>query len=187
MAGRRLTMRVGVALAAIVAALAASPAAADGPSVSIASLQVPPATANGPWGPLALVVIDRDRARPSGGYYCPPTEDPEDICLGHEIVEGGGEIIRYLAPPTEGWLRTGRRQRFRFTGGHAVRWVDSPRSVAIIEQTEAGHRWIAWSTPLERGWACFPQTVVDHFQLVPSHPWQDHEGKQNCIRAVGIH
>lgn len=176
-------MRLGVASAAIFVAVAAAPAAADGPSAPIASLQLPPPTASGPWGPLALVVIDRERARPTGGALCPPSDDPDEVCLGYEIVEGGGEIIRYLAPPSAGWQRTGRRQRFRFTGGHAVRWVDSPRSVAIIEQTEAGHRWVAWSTEVERGWACFPQTVIDHFQLVPTQPWRGHDGQTHCIRV----
>lgn len=183
MASGWLTMRWITALFLTITALAASPASADGNSTPIARLQLPQQTATGPWGPLALAVIERDRARATGRYTCPPTDDPDEICLGYEIVEGGGEIIRYLAPPTAGWQRQGRRQRFRFTGGHATRWVDSPRSVAIIEQTEAGHRWVAWSTPVERGWACFPQTVIDHFQLVPSQPWREYGGQPHCIRV----
>jgi hypothetical protein len=173
-------MRRAAAWAALFASAAALPAAASN-TRPIVSLTVPPATANGPWGALALIVLDRDRAYPSGGYFCPASDDPNVICHGASIVEGSGQIIRYLSVPTEGWVRTGARQRFRFVGGHAVRWVDSPRSVAIIEQTEAGHRWVAWAAPIQRGWICFPQSVVDHFDIVSARPFQPRGEEPNCL------
>jgi hypothetical protein len=101
--------------------------------------------------------------------------------LGASIVEGDGQIVRYLSAPTAGWVRGGARQRFRFIGGHAVRWVDSRRSVAIVEQTASGYRWVAWSTAVERGWACFPQAVVDRFQIRPTRPFETRGEAINCI------
>lgn len=175
-------MRGAVAWAALFASVAVPPAAASN-RASIASLTVPPATANGPWGALALIVLDRDRAYPSGGSFCPASDDVDDICLGADLVEGPGEIVRYLAPTTEGWVRQGRRQRFRFIGGHAVRHVDSVRSVAIVEQTEKGYRWVVWSAPLERGRACFPQDVVERFNIVPTRPFETVGDATHCVRV----
>lgn len=172
-----------MAVAAVFAA-AAQPLAANPPE-AVASLQVPPptGTAASSWGPIALIVLDRDRALPTGGWFCPDSNDPNEICFGASIVEGPGQIVRYLSAPTEGWLRGGARQRFRLTGGHAVRWVDSLRSVAIVEQTAEGHRWVAWSTPVDRGWACFPQTVIDHFRIVPTRPFRMRNDQPNCLRV----
>lgn len=160
----------------------AQPLSASAPD-AVASLQIPSPTVNGPWGPLALIVLDRDRALPTGDWFCPESDDPEEICLGASIVEGNGQIVRYLSAPTEGWTRNGLVQRFRFIGGHAVRWVDSSRSVAIVEQTEKGYRWIVWSGTIERGFACFPQAIVDNFHIMPVRPFTQRGSENNCIRV----
>ena len=131
-----------------------------------------------------MIVLDRDRALPTGDWTCGAIElDPEEICLGADIVEGEGQIVRYLSAPTEGWLRNGARQRFRFIGGHAVRWVDSRRSVALVEQTNMGYRWVVWTATIERGHACFPQAVVDRFHIVPTHPFIRYGDETNCVRV----
>ena len=145
-------------------------------------LQAPPATANGTWGPLAAIILDRDRALPTGASFCPVSDDPNEICFGEAVVEGEGEIIRYLSAPTEDWTRSGLRQRFRFIGGHAVRWVDAPRSVAIVEQTDKGYRWVVWSAPINHGFACFPQAVVESFRITPIRPFTQRGSEEHCIR-----
>jgi len=175
-------VRCAAVVAVIAALTAAQPLVASAPQ-AVASLQLPPSatTAASTWGPIALIVLDRDRAFPTGDWFCPDSDDPNEICLGDSIVEGDGQIVRYLSAPTEGWVRGGLRQRFRFVGGHAVRWVDAVRSVAIVEQTDKGYRWVAWSTAIERGWACFPQAVVDRFQITPTRPFETRGEAINCI------
>ena len=150
---------------------------------ALVSLQIPSPTVNGPWGPLALIVLDRDRAVPTDEWFCPASDDPDEFCVGADIVEGRGQIIRYLSAPTEGWTRGGLIQRFRFIGGHAVRWVDSSRSVAIVEQTDKGYRWVVWFAAIEHGFACFPDAIVEHFHIVPVRPFTQRGSETMCIRV----
>ena len=183
MAGHGLTTCREVVVGAFAALAAAQPLSASSPQ-AIVSLQLPPPTASGAWGPLALIVLDRDRALPTGDWTCGEVElDPDEICLGASIVEGPGQIVRYLSAPTDGWVREGPRQRFRFIGGHAVRWVDSRRSMAIVEQTSSGYRWVVWTAPIVRGHACFSQAVVDRFHITPTQPFIRHRDEANCIRV----
>lgn len=137
------------------------------------------------WGPLVLAVIDHDRARPSGGYWCPPVgpEESEDdyTCFGASLVEGPATIIRYLSPRPEGWRDPGPRPRVRFIGGHAVRYVDAGRQLAILEQTDGGYLWRAWSTDIDRGWACFPDEVVTSFHLTSRLGLQPRGQASNCV------
>lgn len=178
-----MTIRRAVVVVAYSALAIAQPLSASPPQ-AIVSLQVPPPTTSGAWGPLALIVLDRDRALPTGGWTCGELPlDPDEICLGASIVEGDGQIVRYLSAPTVGWVREGPRQRFRFIGGHAVRWVDSQRSMAIVEQTSSGYRWVVWSAPIVRGRACFSQAVVDRFHITPTQPFIRHGDEANCIRV----
>lgn len=173
------------AMGAVIAALvAAQPLAGSAPQAVVSLQAPPPATAGAStWGPIALIVLDRDRALPTGNWFCPDSDDPNEICLGASIVEGPGQIVRYLSAPTEGWVREGPRQRFRFIGGHAVRWIDSRRSMAIVEQTTSGYRWVVWTAPIVRGHACFPQAVVDRFRIVPTQPFVERGDEANCIQV----
>lgn len=138
------------------------------------------------WGRIVLAVVDHDRARPSGGYYCPPpgpgeTEEEASICLGADFVEGPATIVRYLSPRPEGWRDPGSRPRVRFIGGHAVRYVDAGRQLAILEQTDKGYLWRSWSTAIDHGWACFPDTVVSSFRLTSRLRLQPRGQASNCV------
>lgn len=145
----------------------------------------------GSWGPVVLAIVDHSRARPSGGYYCPPpepgeTEEDEAICLGADFVEGPATIVRYLSPRPDGWRDPGPRPRVRFIGGHAVRYVDAGRQLAILEQTDQGYLWRAWSTRVVELWACFPDAVVSSFRLTSRLPFQTRGGAANCVNVARL-
>jgi hypothetical protein len=137
------------------------------------------------WGPIVLAVVDHDRARPTGGYYCPPLgpdEREEDaICAGASLVEGPADIVRYLSPRPDGWRDPGPRPRIRFIGAHAVRWVDSGRQIAILEQTDKGYLWRVWSAGVDRGWACFPEQVVREFRLTSRLGLRARGDESHCV------
>lgn len=142
------------------------------------------------WGPIILAVVDHDRARPSGGYYCPPPgpdEREEDyICLGADLVEGPATVVRYLSPRPEGWRDPGPRPRIRFIGGHAVRSVDAGRQLAILEQTDNGYLWRVWSTSVDRGWACFPDQIVSSFRLTSRLGLRARGDESNCVNLARL-
>lgn len=142
------------------------------------------------WGPLVLAVVDHDRATPSGGYWCPqpgPDESEDDyICLGASLVEGPATIVRYLSPRPEGWRDPGPHLRVRFIGGHAVRYVDAGRQVAILEQTDQGYLWRSWSTSVDNGRACFPDTIVSSFRLTSRLRLQSRGQENNCVNLMRL-
>lgn len=142
------------------------------------------------WGPIVLAVVDHGRARPSGGYYCPPLgpdeREEDNICLGASLVEGPATVVRYLSPRPEGWRDPGPRPRIGFIGGHAVRWVDAGRQLAILEQTDQGYLWRVWSTSVDRGWACFPDQIVSSFRLTSRLPLRPRGGHDNCVNLARL-
>lgn len=140
------------------------------------------APADGTWGRLVLAVVDHGRAYPSGGYWCPDDEDADTVCLGADLVEGPADIVAYLSPRPAGWRDPGPRPRVRFIGGHAVRWVDAGRRLAILEQTSGSYLWRVWSVPVERGWACIDPLIVQRFSLTTQLRFRRRGPSEHCFR-----
>ena len=173
-------MRCRAALA-VLGALFASGAALAEPF----SLQAP-ADGDDRWGPLVLAVIDHNRARPSGGYYCPPPVDEDEICLGAAFVQGSAASIRYLSPRPPGWRHPGRFPQVRFIGGHAVRWVDADVRLAILEQTDSGYLWRVWSTSARDDLVCLPRQIIERFRIRTRIAYRSHAGQENCFRLSAV-
>jgi predicted DNA-binding transcriptional regulator AlpA len=142
--------------------------------------------ADGQWGRLVLAVVDHDRARPTGGSFCPPPEGPDEICLGASIVQGSAEILRYLSPRPEGWRDPGRFPQVRFIGGHAVRWVDAGVRLEILEQTAENYLWRVWSASIEDDLVCLPQALVARFQIRTRIRYRARAGLANCFRLSDV-
>lgn len=138
------------------------------------------------WGPIVLAVIDQNRARPTGGSYCPPSDDPEEICLDASIVEGSSETVRYLSQRPEGWRDPGRFPRVRFIGGHAVRWVDAGRQLAVLEQTNNGYLWRSWSTSVGSDEICLPSALIDRFRITARIPLSVGADGSRCFRLSAL-
>jgi hypothetical protein len=138
----------------------------------------------GTWGPIVLVVIEHRRAYPTGGYWCPPVD--EGMCLGASLVQGSARVVRYLSRRPEGWRDPGPVPQVRFIGGHAVRWVDAGVRLAILEQTDGGYLWRAWSSPADRGWACFDPEVISGFQITSQLRLRARGESINCFRLADV-
>ncbi len=123
-------------------------------------------TPKGESGPVILALIDLERGYPNGGWICPPESDDgeESICLGASIVMHSGRVGRRYGGSDNvdpGW----RAARFKAIGGHAVRWVEGGRWLAIIEQTDENYYYVQWKTAAVRNRFCLPQTVIDRYNI----------------------
>lgn len=173
-------MRPWAALAALGALLMSGAAGAEPFTLSA------PTGGSSPWGPIVLAVVEHNRARPSGGYYCPPPVEEDEICLGSAFVQGSAEIIRYLSARPAGWRYPGRFPQVRFIGGHAVRWVDAGVQLAILEQTQSGYLWRVWATTARDDLVCLPPQIIERFQIRTRIRYRSHGGAENCFRLSAL-
>lgn len=136
-------------------------------------------TPQGSSGPVILALIETERGYPNGDWYCEPDPDPESICLGADIVIHPGAVVREYGRSANVDPRW-RAAKFKQIGGHAVRWVEGGRWLAVIEQTDADYYYIQWKTDASSGRFCLPQTVIDHYRLEARPDFKLNEAGDHC-------
>lgn len=132
-------------------------------------------------GPVVLAEIRTRRGYPNGEWWCPPDTDWEtDICLGASIIIAPGKLIRRLgATPDADAIY--ERGKFKFIGGHAVRYVDGGHYVAAIEQTDEDYWYIQWQVPVEKGRFCISPDAIVHYGMTSELPATIDEDGGRCF------
>ena len=107
------------------------------------------------------------------GYYCPPPESEDEICLGASILIQRGTIDRFLGnhpvstdPRMKKAWRSdvdGSYYRMKLIGRHAMRRFPAGRYLAILEPTDDDHIFVQWKYSFGDSKGCFPKYTVDHY------------------------
>ncbi|GAA0277687.1 hypothetical protein GCM10009127_18150 [Alteraurantiacibacter aestuarii] len=123
------------------------------------------------------------------GYYCPPDQGEDVICLGASILVQKGGLERAIS---QDFSRTdprvhaattrdvdGRYIRFRMIGGHAWRRIPNGRYLAVIEPTAQNYIYVQWYEGQSGDRACFPDEVIAHYgdRLDLPEMLSDHAGR----------
>jgi hypothetical protein len=132
------------------------------------------------WGPVALAVVHFSGSDDlADGYYCPPPESPDEICLGATMFYQGGWIRRVIAASPD--FGSGRAGRFKTIGGHAMTAIGEDTYVAILERTESRYTWVPWRVQLTAGKGCVPEDVLKRFSVVLPPDARAGEDGELCV------
>lgn len=136
---------------------------------------------------MVLAVVDHNLARPTGGIYCDPSEVSEERdCFRLPIFRGSAEIVRYLSRRPEGWRYPGRFPQVLFVGGQSA-WINPGVRLELLEQTEDGQLYMAWSVSAEDDLVCLPRQVVEEFQIRTRRiRYRSRDEEQDCFRLSDV-
>lgn len=131
-------------------------------------------------GPVVLAEVRTRRGYANGEWWCPPDTNWEtDICFGANIIFAPGKVQRRLGATPD--ADTGyARSKFKFIGGHAVRYVKGGHYVAAIEQTDEDYWYIQWQAPVEKGRFCISSQAAEHFGVTSDLPYTASEDGARC-------
>jgi hypothetical protein len=164
-------------IASFMALLAATSASAQGGRTYPYGLTAPEGS-----GPVLLAIIERGRGYPNGDSWCPPDTNWEtDICLGASIVIARGRIVRILGA-SENVDPKWRSRKFKAIGGHAIRYMEGGRALAVIEQTDQDYYYVQWTTETKNNRFCLPQSMIDHYKLATDMRFAENKDGEHCYK-----
>lgn len=131
-------------------------------------------------GPIALAEIRLKRGYPNGESWCPPDIDWEtEICLGSSIVIAPGRVIRRLGASDDLDPQWNRR-KFKYIGGHAIRWAEGGHWVAIIEQTDQDYWYVQWKAPIRDGRFCIHPRAAEFYGMASDLAYTSDDDGSRC-------
>ena len=131
-------------------------------------------------GPVALAEIRLKRGYPNGESWCPADIDWEtEICLGSSIVMAKGRVIRRLGASDDLDPQWDRR-KFKYIGGHAIRWAEGGHWVAVVEQTDQDYWFVQWKAPILDGRFCIHPSAAAFYGMASGLSHTTSEDGSRC-------